>query len=254
LEKLAFHVYLYDRQNRYRDIMRLGRSLIDSFVVVPDEEQGEYVKVLRLIGDSYQRVGHVYDATEFYERALMVDPDNLETLVSLRRNFERLNDEDEVGRIAERIESLMTHGDRDMGGVQILKGRTYTAKLILDGRERRLILRFGDGGEEEAVERNLADVREGEGDAERPGVAEGEEEGAGVREDEEEGERATEGDVGREGQIRPLISVVFNGRIVWEDFVEGGRVSVLVQSEEGENQLVLSPVNRNVLLDRISYE
>ena len=202
LEKLSLHLHLYYKQNRYRDIMRLGRSLWESFIVVPEDEQKKYVEILQLIGDAYQKVEYVYDATEFYNRALMIEPDNLETLLSLRQNFERLREDDEVRKITERIESLMTPRNLDTGGVQIQKGRTYKANLILDGREQRLDLHFKRGAE----------------------------------------------------HLKPLISIFFNGRVVWEDYVEDEVLSVAVQSEEGENRLIVSPINMDIQLNQISYE
>ncbi len=54
----------------------------------------------------------------------------------------------------------------------------------------------------------------------------------------------------------PLISVFFNGRVVWEDFLEGETVSVSVpvESKIGENVVEVVPVNRGVELLRIAYE
>jgi hypothetical protein len=68
--------------------------------------------------------------------------------------------------------------------------------------------------------------------------------------------------VGEGGGAQPLISVFFNGRVIWEDYIrmeEGvgqeanAVLSLPVKSKVGENNFVVIPVNNSVELHRISY-
>jgi len=51
-----------------------------------------------------------------------------------------------------------------------------------------------------------------------------------------------------------LVTVLYNGRVVWEDYLEEDLVSVPVESKVGENVIQVVPVNRGVELVRITYE
>ena len=72
LDHLSFELYLYFRQNRYRDVMRIGRLLQESFFAVPKGKREQYVRILQLLGDSYQKIDYIYDAGEFYQKALEI--------------------------------------------------------------------------------------------------------------------------------------------------------------------------------------
>ena len=211
LRRLHFQTLLYFKQNRYRDIVRVGRLLEQSFVVVPEGKKEEYVKVLQLVGDSYQKVGYLYDAGGFYRRALEIEPGNLETLLRIRQNYERLNEDEKVQEIDEKIESLLTPRQIDFKRFKIEKGRRSAHKLILDGSEIILDLNFHT----------------------------------------EEGSR-----------VPPMISVFFNGRVVWEEYLKKGEgmgqdthpvLSLPLRSKVGENSLVVIPVNTSIELHRMTY-
>jgi len=47
-------------------------------------------------------------------------------------------------------------------------------------------------------------------------------------------------------EIDPLISVFFNGRVVWEDYLKEDVLSIHLETEVGENVLVVKPLNRTV--------
>lgn len=55
------------------------------------------------------------------------------------------------------------------------------------------------------------------------------------------------------GQV-PLLAVVWNDRVVWEDFVKAPAVRVDVPTKLGMNSLSLIPVNMPVSISRISWE
>ncbi len=237
LGSLSFQLLLYFKQNRYRDIMRVGRLLKESFVVIPEAKKEGFIKALLLIGDSYQKADYIYDAGEFYQKALEMDPDNLETLLRIRQNYERLNEEEKLLQLDERIEKLFPPREIVLKNSVINKGQRFSRILTFDGREIILNLDFNGAGEE---------------------------------------------------SVPPLVSVFFNGRVVWEDYLkgvggneevgeeerekekkeeeeeeqEGERkdkkdndrvISLSLKSNVGKNTLVVVPVNKAVDLLKISY-
>lgn len=145
MELFAFHVYLSFRENRYRDIMRVGRDFRESFVVVPKKNQDEYIRILQIVGDANQKVDYIYDAVEFYEKALEVEPDNLETLVRLRESLTRLNKDKEVQEINQKIEEKVSAQVNEWENRWIEKGQSFYQNLVLDGSEVKLRLYFEDG-------------------------------------------------------------------------------------------------------------
>lgn len=194
LDLLSFQVLLYFKQRRYRDIMRVGTLIQRSFIAVPESKKKDYVKVLQLIGDSYQKIDYLYDAAEFYQMALDVDPKNLETLLRMRLNHERLNKDKEIQEINKSIEKLLAPRDIVLKNSPIAKGQSFSRDLTFDGSKMILDLYFK----------------------------------------------------GREEGVVPLISIFFNGRVVWEDYLEGDVLSIPLETRAGENALVVRPLNRTI--------
>jgi len=147
LNRLSFHILLSFKQNRYRDIMRVGNILRESFLVVPEAQKNIFVKILLLVGDSYQKVDYIYDALEFYEKALEIEPDNLKALLGIRRNHERMNEEEKIRDVDKKIEKLMAPRERMFKNLVVNKGQLYSQALNLDGREIILTLHFKGGRE-----------------------------------------------------------------------------------------------------------
>ena len=201
LDHLYFEILLYYKQGRYREIMRAGRLLEKSYVVIPEDKKDTYMGILNLIGDSYQKIDYIYDAGEFYQRALKVDPDNLESLVKIRRNYERLNADERIREINERIQRILSPREAVIKDVLLKKGRVSSRTLIFDGRKKVIDLHFN------------------------PGVK----------------------------GITPLITVFFNGRLIWEDYLKAEVLSIPVESELGENSLQIEAVNRPVNIIGIGW-
>jgi len=202
LEHLSFQLSLYFKQNRYRDLVRIGRLLQQSLVVVPEGKREVYVRVLQLVGDSYQKVDYIYDAGEFYQKALEVDPENLETLLRICQNYERLNADEKIQEIKERIDTLMSPKERVFKNLTINKSRSFWQTLALDGRKIILDLHFKDSSE----------------------------------------------------RITPLITVFFNGRVVWEDYLKDEVLSLPLESRIGKNSLEIVAVNRAFSLVKVEYK
>jgi tetratricopeptide (TPR) repeat protein len=211
LGRLVLQTLLCFKQNRYRDIMKVGRLLEQSFVVVPEEKKEEYVKVLQLVGDSYQKVDYIYDAGEFFRKALEVNSDDLETLLRIRQNYERLNEDDKIREIDEKKKRLLTPEKIELDKLEIKKGKKHAYVLTLDGSEIILDLYFK---------------------------------------------------ISEESSVTPLISVFFNDRVVWEDYLRSDEgmsqeayaiVSLPLIPSVGKNNLVVIPVNSAVELFKIAY-
>ncbi|MDH4257193.1 MAG: hypothetical protein OEV50_00130, partial [Candidatus Aminicenantes bacterium] len=211
---LSFQTLLYFKRNRYRDIMKTGRLLKQSFVVVPEEKRNEFVEVLLLVGDSFQKADYIYDAGEFYHKALDVEPGNLQVLLRIRQNYERLNEDEKVQSIDEKMEELLTPRTMDLEKPRIERGRKFSCSLNLDGSEILLSLHF-------------------------------------------ENEAWTD--------FFPLISIFFNGRAVWENYLKDETEEIEINDDEvilklslkskvGENSLVAIPLNSAVSLFKINYQ
>jgi len=201
LGRLTFRLYFSLKRGRFRDNMGIGRNLLQSFVVVPEGKEDQFVTILEIVGESFQKVDFIYDSNDFYYKALEMDPKNLEILVKLRGNYERLRGANEIREINRKIGEIVSPRGIDVSR-SVNKGQTFQRSLICDGREISLDLQFGKG----------------------------------------------------QGDREPLISIFFNGLVVWEDYLEGDVVSVPVESKVGENVLQVVPVNMGVELVKISYE
>ncbi len=200
LGRLSFRLYFSLVQGRYRDNMRIGRSLLQNLFVIPEGKEAQFVKIMETVGESFQRVDFIYDSNDFYKKALEVDPDNLEVLVKLRGNYERLRAADEISGINRKIGEIVSPRGIDVNRT-VNKGQTFQRALICDGQEINLNLQFGK----------------------------------------------------RAGDRKPLIAVFFNGRVVWEDYLEGDSLSVPVESAVGGNRIQVVPVNMGVEIAKISY-
>ncbi len=142
LDHLYFQMFLYFKQSRYRDIARVGRILQQSLVVVPEERKKPYIKILHLIGDSLQKLDFVYDASEFYLKAQEIEKDNLDTLLKLLQNYERLGEGDKIENVKKETDKVISSREIDVKDRTINKGQSISRKIILDGREIQLDLYF----------------------------------------------------------------------------------------------------------------
>jgi len=229
-------MFLCFKQNRYSKIIRVGNLLQASLIAVSEAKKKEYVEILQLVGDSFQKSDYVYDAADFYQKALEIDPENIGTLFRIRQNYERLNDDEEVRKISKRIETLMTPEEAKLENLIIRKGRRFSRRLALDGSKMTLELHFGG----KSVEGTWgADERRERG-----------EKGLGI---EVRRGHLEEREAGREEmeETAPMISVFFNGKVVWEDYLRGNILSIPVETRVGMNDFQVAAVNRSVNILRI---
>jgi len=194
---LSFQLLFLHKQNRNSEIMNLGRLLQNSFVVVPEGKKGDYINVLQVIGNSLQMLNYLYEAIEFYKKALDLDPNNLETLVRIRQSYAQLNDEAKVQEISSRIKDISS-SEINFRNRSLKKEGGFSQALIFDGQKMVVDLCLN-----------------------------------------------------QDQGVPPLISVLFNGRVVWENIVESGNISIPVQSRVGNNVIRITSLNRPVSLLKI---
>jgi hypothetical protein len=200
LNRLAFELLLWYKQNKYRDIVSIGREIESNLIVVPEMQKDDLIRVLLLIGDSRQKLDFLYDAGDTYQRALKVNPVSLGTLLRLRQNYDRLGQDGQVQEIDRLIERLTARPEISPGSSLIDKGKSFTQRLVLEGKRICLDLRFGDQ---------------------------------------------------KEGN-EPLVSILFNGQVVWEQFLKDNLISLNTAARAGDNLLQIVAVNRPVTLSQFS--
>jgi tetratricopeptide (TPR) repeat protein len=201
ISRFAFELLLQFKQNKYREIIDFGRDLQGSFMVIPEAKKPDYIRILQLVGDSLQKADFLYDAGDIYQKALEIDPNNLETLLKIRQNYDRLNEERKLEEINKVIEKLVAPREIDLKNMLISKRQTFSRSLVFDGQKVVLGLQF--------------------------------------QTDEKSG--------------APLIAVFFNNRVVWEEYLKDGVISLSLVTKAGENRLQIMPVNRTVSLTKIIY-
>jgi len=142
LKTLAFRMELDFQQNRYRDIVRVGDLLASSSLVIAPSGRPSYVRVLRLIGESYLKLDYVYEAEKYFRMALEIEPENLGVLLGVERSYDRLNDEDKAAEARRTIDRLISPMTIDLGGRLLRKGESFEEALVADGRSRKISLEF----------------------------------------------------------------------------------------------------------------
>lgn len=154
LGRLALELLFQFEQNRYREIINVGKALAESFVVIPEAKKKDYVAILQLIGDSYQKIDYLYDAGDTYRRALDIDPADLGTLLRLRQNYDRLSDEQKLREVDSLVEKIIAPKIMDLKDRRIGKGEIFSQNLILAGG--KVVLEIGLAGERKGLSPLLA--------------------------------------------------------------------------------------------------
>jgi len=202
LQTLAFRMELDFRQNRYRDIVRVGDLLASSSLVIAPSGRPSYVRVLRLIGESYLKLDYVYEAEKYFRMALEIEPENMGVLLGVERCYDRLNDEGKAAKARRMIDRLVSPMTIDLGGRLLRKGESFEEALVADGRPRKVSLEFAPAA----------------------------------------------------SGSRPLVTVFFNGRVVWEGTADAGLASFSATPRPGANSLEITAVSNSVALAGITQD
>ena len=147
LKPLVFQLRLSFRQNRYRDITRIGASLEQGLVFVPEAMKADLLETYEIIGDAFQKLDYIYEAERFYDKALAGWPGSLALLLKIRKGYERLNDEAGLLKADEAILAALTPAEQALGGVPVPKGTERAIPLVLEAGRIALDLAFEASGE-----------------------------------------------------------------------------------------------------------
>jgi len=198
----AFEALMSFKQNRYRDVVDVGTSLEQNFLVIPEAMKPEYARILELVGDSYQKLDFIYESNRFYEKARTAGGDDLDLLLKIRRNYERLNDADQLRAINAVIGKLIAPREIKPPVPAVAKGEPMDLDLTLDGEKAALTLNFGLPASEPW----------------------------------------------------PLVSILFNGHVLWEDYLRDVPLVVPIAPNMGVNVLRITPLNQAILFESLSLE
>jgi hypothetical protein len=141
LRRLAFEMRLSYEQNRYREVTEAGQSLESGVLIVPEASKKDYAAILELVGDAFFKLDYLYESTAFYQKARAAAGGGPGLLYKLRRNYERLNDNDGLRSIDKEILATSASQTIDWEGVVAAKGTAFVQTLFLDGGAIRLELR-----------------------------------------------------------------------------------------------------------------
>ncbi len=108
LELLSNQLYFHLKQNKFREIVRIGRAFESSYVIIPEKDKPTYVRILTIIGDAFMSIDNLYDASDFFHKAYEVDPKRLETLLKIRLNLEKRDEQAAIGAVLKEIEQLLS--------------------------------------------------------------------------------------------------------------------------------------------------
>ncbi len=144
---LSFQLLLSFKQNRFREIVDAANQLAGSFLAVPEAMKPDYARVLRMIGDAYQKLDYVYESGIYYRRALEIEPDDLATLLAARKSYERLNDEAKIRDMEAKLASVFSPPEIDLSGAGLSRGESRLVKLVLDAGALDASLTFVPGAE-----------------------------------------------------------------------------------------------------------
>ncbi len=142
LRALALELTLDFKQNRYRDITKAGELVEKGAVIIPEAGRAYYARILRLVGDSYLKLDDIYEAEEYYLKALAAGPEDLDGLLRLERCYDRLNDDQKTAEVRRRINALLSPAEIDLGRRALEKGAPVRIGLVCDGRPVMLTVTF----------------------------------------------------------------------------------------------------------------
>jgi hypothetical protein len=200
LALFSFELFLAYKQNRYRDVVQAGQALESSILVIPEGAKRDYAGVLEIVGDSYQKLDYLYESNSFYKKTSEIAGSDIALLVKMRKNYERLNDAQELRMIDQAIQKISSTMEIQSSEAEISLAGVYTRTLLLDGRKVRLTLSF-----KEALPEPF-----------------------------------------------PYLSVIFNGQVVWEDYLRDSVLTLVLLSAAGPNILGIQALNKPVKLLKTS--
>ncbi len=127
------------KQHRYREIIRERERVEDLLYTAASDSNKYLIRILQIMGDSYKGIDFVYDASEFYQKALDLDPQNIGTLLRMRESYKRLNDLDRIKELDEKLSEIVMPDEMTFDEREIRKGETYGIPLLFLGESSEYI-------------------------------------------------------------------------------------------------------------------
>ena len=140
--QLSFEALLSFKLNRFRDIVDIGTSLEQNFLVIPEAMKPEYAKILELVGESYQKLDFIYESNNFFQKARTVGGESLSVLLKIRRNFERLNDAENLKTVNVELAKLLSPPEIAFTNPTLAKGVGLVQSLTLAGSKTQIAMDF----------------------------------------------------------------------------------------------------------------
>ncbi len=128
--RLYLKLTLDFNQHRYREVVKEREKVEDLFFSVSSNTRKDLVKILQMVGDSYQKIDFIYDAGELYEIALELDPFDFGTLIRMRENYIRLNDQAKIKEIDQKLSQVLMPQEMVFDNKEIQKGKIFSIPLI----------------------------------------------------------------------------------------------------------------------------
>ncbi|MFO7865786.1 MAG: hypothetical protein R6V02_03090 [Candidatus Aminicenantes bacterium] len=129
--RLYYGLRLNYEQNRYREIIASKGRAEDLEYAFRGQHKDVFSVTYRIIGDSYQKIDFLYDAVDCYQKSLLQNPENLETLVQLRNSYVRLSNDEALEDIQKRIDSLLTPEEVTFDSLRLEKNRPWSFPVKL---------------------------------------------------------------------------------------------------------------------------
>jgi tetratricopeptide (TPR) repeat protein len=142
LDRLVLEITLLYKQRKYSDIASLSAGLESRFFVIPDGKRQEFRGVLQMVEDSLEKTGRRAESEDFLTKAHLADPEDLETMLRLRRQWEGRADEARLREISRKIDASLSPRTMDLKGVRLTRGQAFQAPLTLEGGAITLSIGF----------------------------------------------------------------------------------------------------------------
>lgn len=201
-ESLYLKTLLNYKMNRFQKIVTEWENIREKYFNPSPENKEYYIRIFQLVGDSYQKIDFIYNAEEFHQKALDIDENRLDTLLRMRLNHLRQNDQYKLEQINKKIKTLVTPREKEFNDLIIEKNHSCDVPLTIEGEPIRISLFFKEGSQTQL----------------------------------------------------PLVTVLFNGEVIFEDFVVENLITFEIDPKPLSNVIQIIPLNRKLILQWMVIE
>jgi hypothetical protein len=201
-ESLYLKTLLNYKMNRFQKIVTEWESFREKYFNPSPENKEYYLRIFQLVGDSYQKIDFIYNAEVFHQKALDIDENRLDTLLRMRLNHLRQNDQYKLEQINKKIKTLVTPREMEFNDLIIEKNHSCDIPLNIEGEPIRISLFFKEDSQTQL----------------------------------------------------PLVTLLFNGEVIFEDFVLENLITFEVDPKPLSNMIQIIPLNRKLILQWMVIE